>query len=76
MVGLNILTAKPLIIETASPLLHVSNNGSSTEQSQSYKDFHYHLLQQLVVVVMSSLPGLLLQLVGPAEYLLGQRKDR
>ena len=26
--------------------------------------------------MMSSLPGLLLQLVGPAEYLLGQRKDR
>ena len=24
----------------------------------------------------TSLPGLLLQLVGPAEHLLGQRKDR
>ena len=40
------------------------------------KTLCYHLLQLLVVVVRSSLPGLLMQLVQPAEYLLGQRKDR
>ena len=53
-----------------------SNNSSSTRTITIIQRFCYHSLKLLVVVLRSSPPGLLLQLVGPAEHLLGQRKVR